>query len=147
MGKAALRGRLTADSLEIYFPASREYVSEALAELLATSACPFPLAELNILSLFHNLPDSLSFTGNLHVISNYDKASRPAFVIHAEGCSWQVKLVYDLRKTGWRVREFSFTDGDRISLRGKREKYRASAKIKTRRFEVAPPPEALNTSR
>jgi hypothetical protein len=143
LGKGALKGRLTSDSLEVFFPASKEYVYEALGDLLTSSECPLPLSDLDIISLFYSLADSVSMAGDLRVAANYRKADRPEYIVYAEGCPWQLELTYDKRKTGWRLREFDFTDGDGISIWGKRERYKSRAEIKPRRFEVVLPPDVV----
>lgn len=141
LGKGALRGRLDTDSLDIYFPASNEYVHESLVNLITRSECTFPINDLEIISLIKQRPDSL--TENLNVEANYDDEKKPEFMITASGCVWSLKLIYDLRNDDWRIREFYFDNGSDLRLRGIRDKYKPDAKVKPIRFDPAPPPDAV----
>ncbi len=143
LGKGALKGRVTSDSLEVYFPASKEYVYEALNDLVAGSDCPFPLSEIDILSLFYNLPEHVVLSDGITVVPDLESVKRPKYVLSAEGCPWKITVTYDRRNPGFRIRSFRFTDGEGTVLRGQREKYRDSAKIKRKRFEVVLPPDAV----
>ncbi len=143
LGKGALKGRLTADSLTVYFPTRKEFVDEAIYDVMASSACPFSLGDIDILRLFRNLPDSLELGRQIRVVSNYEKRKRPTFYVSMEGCLWQIKLTYDLQPDGWRIRKFSYTDGERLSLRASRREYRASARVKASKFFVRVPPGAV----
>ncbi len=136
LGKGALKGRLTTDSLEVYFPASNEYLYEALADILTSSDCPVSPTGLDLLVLFRSLPDSLEPAEELRVTADYHNAGRPVFVVHSPGCNWRIELVYDRQKTGWRLREFDFDDGDRVRFHAERAKYKAEAKIKRSLFNV-----------
>lgn len=143
LGKGALKGRLTSDSIEVYFPSTKEYLYEALADLISGSECPLPLARLDVISLFYNLADSVKFSQDIRVVANHKDAKRPEYIIYADGCAWQLELRYDKRKTGWRIRDFTFTDGKDIRLSGRRSKYKAKANIKRKRFEVVLPSDAV----
>ncbi len=143
LGRGALKGRVTSDSLEVFFPSSKEYVCEALDDLVAGSDCPFPLSEIDIISLFYNLPEHVKLSDGITVVSDYENADRPKYIISAEGCPWKITVTYDRRDPGFRIRSFRFTDGQGTVLRGQREKYRDSAKIKRKRFEVVLPPDAV----
>ncbi len=146
LGKGALKGRLTADSLEVYFPSTKEYVYESLDNLLSTGDCPLPLADMNILSLFSNLPDSISLGPSLRVRANYKDRDRPVFDISKANCPWKIHLVYDLKDRGWRIREFDIRDGKETRLRGRIDKYKSSATVKASRLSVTPPPGAVQVS-
>jgi len=143
LGKGALKGRLTADSLEVYFPASDEYLYQSLDELLANGDCPLPLADINILTLFTSLPDSLPLDTSLSIGSNYNDKDRPEFRVSKDGCPWKLHVVYDRKERGWRIREFDFNDGKSTRLRGRIDKYKADAAVRLNRLTVAPPPEAV----
>jgi len=146
LGKGALKGRLTADSLEVYFPSTKEYVYEALSDLLATGECPLPLADMDIISLFSNLPDSIALDSSLRVKANYRDKNRPEFDISKVNCPWKIHLVYDLKKPGWRIRAFDIRDGKQTRLRGRIDKYKASASVKANRLFVVPPPGSVRVS-
>lgn len=142
LGKGALKGRLTADSLVVYFPSTNEYVSEALADLGNASDCPVPLSQLRLLDLFRLLPDSAGLPSEVTAAGNYQDEDEPRFVVFVEDCPWQVELEYRRRDPGWRPKKFEFDDGDRISLRAELERYKAEAGVKNQRFVVRIPPDA-----
>mgnify|MGYP001097732997 CR=1 FL=1 len=146
LGKGALKGRLTADSLEIYFPSSNEYVYEALKDLLSGGDCTVPLADMNILTLFSNLPDSIALDPSLRIKSNYEDSDRPEFFVTQENCPWEIYVEYDLEAPGWRIREFEFTDGKETRLRGRIDRYKSATSVKIGRMRVTPPPGAVRVS-
>jgi len=141
LGKGALRGRLSSDSLELFFPASNEYMHESLVDLIAGASCKFPIANLEIISLIRQLPDSLS--EGLSVEADHGNPKRPEFTITAPDCDWSLRLVYDQKESGWRIREFYFDDGHDLRLRGIRDKYKPDAKVKPSRFHPNPPADAV----
>lgn len=146
LGKGALKGRLTADSLEVYFPSTKEYLYEPLEELLATGECPLPLADMNILSLFSNLPDSIALDPSLRIRADYGNPDRPEFDLSKTGCPWRIHVVYDLKAPGWRIREFDINDGKQTRLRGRLDKYKEATSVKANRLSVLPPAGAVRIS-
>jgi|GEM_PF-459506 len=146
LGKGALKGRLTGDSMVVYFPASNEYVREAISDLAARGECPIPLTQLHLLELFRQTPDSIDLPPEVSVVGNYQDQDRPFFLIFAEGCAWQVELEYQRRDEGWRPRRFEFDDGDRISFKAELERFRGDAWVATGRFEPVIPGDAVRIS-
>jgi hypothetical protein len=145
LGKGALKGWLTSDSIRVYFPATKELLHEPLTALTGSGKCGSPLGGLNVLNLFAQLPDSVLARTQLMVNADYSKPKRPKFRIESgdSTCSWQLDLIYDLQKPGWRIRRFEFDDGAGTTLRGIRERYRAEAKVALKRFTPTPPPGAV----
>lgn len=143
LGKGALRGRLTADSLEVYFPTTDEYVRETVATVLGSIDCAEQLPEMSLLALFNKLPDSALDAHALNIMANHDDKRHPEYFITAEGCPWQIHLVYALQDEGWRIREFHFDDGKGTTLKGKRRTYKREAKVKANKFYVPVKPESV----
>lgn len=145
LGKGALKGWLTSDSIKVYFPATKEYVQDQLSVVAKSGKCASPLGGLNLLDLFAQLPDSILSDTDLLVNADYSKAKRPKFRIESadEECRWQLDLTYDHQKTGWRIRRFEFNNGNGTTLRGIRERYRAKANVALKRFMPRPPPGAV----
>ncbi len=56
LGKGALKGRLTEDSLEVYFPTTDEFVKEAAADLMSSFDCAGDIGSFNLMALFNSLP-------------------------------------------------------------------------------------------
>jgi len=143
LGKGALKGVITRDSINIYFPASKEYLSESLIDLLQCSDCPNPVANLNILEILSTLPDSINLASELFIESDYSKKNKAAFVITADHCSWRLDLLYDIKKESWRLRKFDFNDGENIRLKGERDRFKVSTKIRPGRYIPEAVPEAI----
>ena len=144
LGKGALRGRVTEDSLVVYFPSTNEYLAESLTELLESGDCPFPISTISVLNIFRTLPDSLSLDSSVVVEADYGDDNHPEFVVSGLGCEWRIEVDYDRQdEAGWRVRNFEFTDGARYRLWGRLERYKADAKVALERFEPRVPAQAV----
>ncbi len=146
LGKGALKGRLTADSLEVYFPSSKEYVYESIADLFSRAMCPAVSGGLDFLKLLVALPDSTATPNGLNIVADYTRPKRPSFQISAPGCSWQLHLTYDRQSTGWRLSDFHFDDGGDVTLKGKRRRYKAAARVPAGKFRVTIPDGAVRVA-
>ncbi len=143
LGKGALRGRLTPDSLICYFPSSNEYVQEPILSLLRSVECQIAPAGLNLLNLFDQLPDSASLDSTIDIVSNYQDSRRPTFIIYIENCPWQMELTYRTRdQLGWRLDEFVFFDGKDTRLKATCREFKSAASVKPDRFTVRIPDDA-----
>jgi len=147
LGKGALKGWLTSDTIKVYFPSTKELLFEPLIALTSSGECDSPLGAfggLSVLDLFAQLPDSVLAGTRLMVNADYSSSKRPKFRIASTDrtCSWQLDLTYDQQKPGWRIRRFEFDDGAGTTLRGIRERYRAKARVALKRFMPRPPPGA-----
>jgi hypothetical protein len=147
LGKGALKGRVTADSLELYFPSTREYLYEAIADLADSSDCDLPVTTVNLLDLFRSLPDSVGLPAGIRLVADHTDRNKPTYVVSADTCDWQVELTYDLQNGSWRIREFTYRGGDGTSLRGRRIRYRADAGVKASRFTIETPPGTVRITR
>ncbi|MFH1372624.1 MAG: hypothetical protein ABII79_02365 [bacterium] len=143
LGKGALKGRLTADSLEVYFPSSKEYVYESIVDLFSRAKCPAVSGGLDFLKLLVVLPDSSEIPADLSVIADYARPKNPSFHISAPDCPWQLHLVYDRQSTGWRLSEFHFDDGGDVTLKGNRRRYKTAAQVPTDKFRLTLPEGAV----
>jgi hypothetical protein len=139
LGKGALKGWITGDSLKVYFPSTNEYVYESLVEVVERSDCPLPLAQFDVLSLLTTLPDSAVSPDAFTVIPDYDDEKKPRFLLESTStdCPWQLELDYDLKDDRWRIRRFEFDDGKNLRVRGERDRYKSDAEVPLNRFEFA----------
>ncbi len=144
--KGAFRGRLTSDSLQIYFPASNEFLKESIDALFSTFNCQADLSGLPVFNYFSELPDSaLSETGlEIKTLTNENK--KKSFEISATGCSWLMSLKYQKEDKGWRLNEFKFDDKQSLRIKGSRRIYKSSARISSGRFELAIPSDSYRIS-
>jgi hypothetical protein len=143
LGKGALKGLLTTDSLEVYFPSSNEYLYESLSDLFATAECTNTAPKLSLLHLFASLPDSLAEMEEVSVASDYTNLKHPEFVISLPDCPWVIELTYDWQETGWRIQDFMFDNGNDITLKAKRRTYKKETQVPYSKFRLVPPDGAI----
>ena len=143
LGKGALRGRVTPDSLTCYFPSSNEYLREPVLNLMHAIECQVAPRGINLLDLFDKLPDSASLDSSIDVVSNFQDSKRPTFIIYIENCPWQMELTYRSDEMlSWRIDEFVFFDGKDTRLKATRREFKANASVKPDRFQVRIPIDA-----
>ncbi len=145
LGKGALKGRMTGDSVEIYFPSTNEYLYEPVAEVLNSSVCSEKTPTLDFQRLLRDFPDTLKSDG-LRVESDFEDENAPHFVLEWEDCPWRMELIYDRRDNGWRLRELIFDDGDLTTFTARRRTYKDRANVSSNKFRVQPPPDAVRVS-
>ncbi|MDD3731852.1 MAG: hypothetical protein PHU88_05695 [candidate division Zixibacteria bacterium] len=143
LGKGALKGRLSADSLWLYFPAQKEYVRDAAAVFFKGQKCPLALTGVNILDIFKERPDSIALEEGIKVTADLYDEERPHFRITSADCPWQIDLIYDLKETGWRIKEFTFSDGEKLKIEATCREYKATARVKPEKFQVVIPPASI----
>lgn len=143
LGKGALKGRLTADSLEAYFPTRNEYLHEAVRDLLFSSSCTHTINHLDFPSLLRTLPDEMNL-GDARLDRDDQKdGKRPHFVITWPECTWRLELTYNFRKNGWRLLELLFDNGDNISFTARRRVHKASTRVNRNKFDLPVGPNAI----
>jgi hypothetical protein len=146
LGKGALRGRMTSDSLIVYFPTSDEYVQDEIVNMLHELSCKVDISRFNILRLFKNLPDSITMDQNLKITSDYSDKKQPLFIITAESCAWQMSLNYRQTNIGWRIQKIDYFDGVHTYLTADCREFRENQKIPKQRFLVTIPSAALRVT-
>jgi len=143
LGKGALKGWMRADSLEVYFPSAKEYLYEAIDDLMRLTDCSVEPVRLDILSFFTRLPDELAADDGLTVFEKERDDNKATFTLYQTGCDWQLDLEYDSHDLGWRLKEFEFTDGHDTRLRARRREFKPNANVKSRRFALSIPNSAV----
>jgi hypothetical protein len=142
LGKGALRGKLTPDTLAVFLPHSTEYLYEAIGDVLSATDCKLDSLSLDITRFFRVLPDSMKLDRRIKLSVDRHDANYPSYTIYVENCPWQMELVYDRQDTGWRILKFGFTNGKDLTLAATRREYRASATVKPERLQFSYPPKA-----
>jgi hypothetical protein len=143
LGKGALKGWLSEDSISVYFPSTNEYLYESINSLIDSSVCEEFTGELNLYRYFKTLPDSIP--GHSNLLINLVKAQKKKreYQISQPGCSWRIDLTYDqIDKNRWRIKRFFFDNGQGTTLKGKRREYKARAKVRESYFTTPIPPGA-----
>jgi len=144
--KGAFRGRLTDDSLQIYFPSAHEYVNESVEKLFRSFDCESELMGINLLSYFTMSPDSTQISENLMIAPLENAKGHKTQRISSRNCDWQLTLEYAIEEAGWRIDRFDFNDGKEVTLKGSRRNYKDTAKVSSERFLVLIPANAKRIS-
>ena len=142
LGKGALKGWIRDDSLLFYFPQSDEFVYEPITDLLLSVTCTDQAPRIAFLDLFYALPDSLTLDPQIQVDADYADPDRPNFLLGMADCPWQIRLEYDRREPGFRIREFEFDNGDALRIEARRREYKAETTVGGGKFSVALPESA-----
>lgn len=146
LGRGALKGRMTADSLEIYFPATNEYLYESVADMVVSSFCPGRMQGLNLMRLLRRLPQASDFNVDATLERDDSDRKRPRFSLSWPDCPWRLQLAYNRQKTSWRLREIRFDDGDRTSFTAKRRSFKEQIAVTRKRLKPAVPVDAVRVS-
>ena len=143
LGKGVLKGRVTPDSLLVYFPTRNEYVEEGIDDFLSTLDCAGGVTGFNILNLFSDLPDPEGFGEGINIYPDYNDGKEPFFEVTADGCPWLMELTYDRTDSGWRIKKLNFTYGEELSVEARRREYRAKAGVKSGKYRLEVPRHAI----
>ncbi len=136
LGKGALKGWMNNDSILMIFPTMKEYLYEPIYNLFSSFNCSGDIPKFPIMSLFSELPDKFLDSEDIYIEKIGSNAKRPQYVLSFPYCSWKIKITYDLKKRGYRIRKFMFDDGEGNILRGNRREYKPTSKVRRSRFEV-----------
>jgi len=143
LGKGAMKGTIKDDSLYIYFPRSNEYLYESASSLLDAVNCSGGRPYVDMVALLTQLPDSLDDLVNVQVTASYINPEKPNFILYSRGCPWELSLIYDRRKVGWRVKEFEFISGDGTRIKSRRRTFKPKAMVPLKRFHTPRAPNAV----
>lgn len=143
LGKGALKGWIRDDSLHIYFPQSDEYVYEPLTDLLQSVSCTDETPTLRLLDMFYHTPDSMLLDEQIALTADWSDENRPTFELGMQACPWSMRLEYDRRDPGLRLREFHFDNGDNLRIEAKRREYREQATVSSVKFQLDIPQTAI----
>lgn len=143
LGKGALKGWISHDSLLVYFPTVQEYVKEANGDVWKSFKCVDEENQLNLFDLITSLPEDIIPRDKFELVILKNEDAEKEYRITKADCDWIITADYDLREKGWRLKEFHISEGEDFELRGKRREYRDEAKIKTGRYTPQISEEAL----
>lgn len=137
--KGAFTGRLTKDSMLIYFPTTKEYLHESIESLFQSFDCETELTSINLLSYFINFPDSADITQNLNIETISEDNNNRLLKVLSANCPWRLSLGYAIEEKGWRIKNFEFDDGAGVSLKGNQRRYKFNASVPASRFHISIP--------
>ncbi len=141
--KGAFRGRITDDSMLIYFPSTNEFLNESIENLFLSFDCESELIGINLLGYFISPPDSAHTSENLNVETIEESGDVKQLMISSKSCKWRLLLGYRKEKNGWRLELFEFDDSDNVTLKGSRRQYKDKAAVSGDRFHIRIKPAAL----
>ncbi len=143
LGKGALKGRLTRDSIVVYFPSTNEFVSEKTADLLTSAAdCVQINAAVDLLSIFSTEPDSIAWGAQFKILRSGND-DRPHYQISLKDCGWLFDLEYREDKNKMYLSKFEFNDGNGNRLKAKRRTLKKNASVPMKRFIANMPAGAI----
>jgi hypothetical protein len=140
LGKGALKGRITRDSVKLYFPSSNQYISEATDDFMRNDSCALNISKDDLVGILRHRPpsDSRPTAGKFGVIS----ASADDTVMIATWCRRIFELKYYKTSDGWCVGSFHFDDSLGTEIQAKRREVRFGARVKAGQFHVIIPSDA-----
>ncbi len=142
LGKGAVRGRVTRDSLDLYFPASNEFLRDSISAVFSKMSCSLKVRHFNLISVIGRLPDSTDFVHGLYLRKAESESDRLAFTISSDSCSWNIHLEYNQIDNRWLLRDFKFADTSNVSLHAERREVRTGITIAASKFKVTVPADA-----
>ena len=136
LGKGALKGWMTNDSILVTFPTLREYLYESIDDLFASFNCTGDIPKFNLMTLFTTLPDESHELAFAEVTMLKADVKRPKYRISFPNCKWKLVITYDKKRSGYRIRNFTFRDGAGTSLTAKRREYKGNSNVPLSRFQT-----------
>ena len=140
LGKGALRGRITRDSVKLYFPTSNQYVATSFDELLRSDSCNLSVSRDELLGIFRHRPPTVPSptAGQFSVIQ---QSTNDAELV-ATWCGKVFDLKYYQTSEDWRIGSFTFSDSLGTEIKANRREMRVGVRIKSRQFQVTIPADA-----
>ncbi len=145
LGKGALKGRLTDDSLVAYFPATNEFVSESMPGLFASTACANQIPPPPLRTLLATLPTPDLFPSAVLTVTG-EEEKELEYDIEWSDCPWRFKLSYDLRDEGWRLNELRFEVDAEVRFSMKRRVFKPDTEVKRSKLVFQVPERAVRVS-
>ena len=144
--KGAFSGRITDDSMLIYFPSTNEYLNESIENLFLSFDCESELIGINLLGYFIVPPDSAQASDNLSIQIIEESEEVKQYRVSSKSCPWRLLLGYRKEKNVWRLEMIEFDDSENVTLKATRRQYKSSATVSSERFYIQIKPDALKIS-
>jgi hypothetical protein len=141
--KGAFSGRLINDSMQVYFPSTKEHLFESIENLFLSFDCESELIGINLLGYFTEPPAVDSLAASLKIEKMEEEKNSRSFRISSRNCPWFLTLTYTKETEGWRIDDFEFDDNKEVTLKGSRRIYKPEATVSADRFHLSIPDGAL----
>ncbi|HOP07164.1 MAG TPA: hypothetical protein PLF13_07735 [candidate division Zixibacteria bacterium] len=141
LGKGALKGLITRDSVVIYFPSTNEYIRSGRNEFLSSASCTGGFERLHLENLLTNLPneEQLAPAAMDGSVDN----DRAEYSIIWPDCDWHLDLRYRERDHNWRIDRVDFDDGADIRFKAETRTIKTNTEVDRERFQVEIPVDAV----
>jgi len=143
LGKGALKGVATRDSLKVYFPSTNEFVEDSYSSILSTGDCKSALPEFKPVRLMFVSPDSLQIDSALRVERVSSTEDMSEYKVRTDSCQWTLRLSYRRGVNGWRPSRLAYDDGRGTTLIALRREYKPGARVPASRFIFIRPADAV----
>jgi hypothetical protein len=140
LGKGAVRGKFTADSIIMYFPPIKQYLRESVRAWHSKDSCVSDVSHINFLRCLDEIPGERSGDSGLAVRTVSRTEDNVSVAVTSLNCRWVLSLTYFLTsQDGWRLSRFVFDDSTNTTISGNRREFRPGAKFKASQFDVVIP--------
>lgn len=141
LGKGALKGVITRDSVIIYFPSTNEFIQASRSEFLNSATCAGGFERLHIENLLTALPSDSQLAPA--AINGGVDGNHADYKIIWPDCDWRLDLRYRERDHLWRIDRVEFEDGADIRFKAETRTIKSSAEVDRDKFRVNIPADAL----
>jgi hypothetical protein len=137
LGKGALKGLLTSDSVIAHFPTEEEYYTGKLESLISDS-CQFGQnLERILVTIFRDLPDTSDLPSDISLRTLEDGKKKKRYHMESGRCPAAIDLQYDYHDKQFILEQIGFALSDNsFQLDGKRRDFRTNVKIPEEKFQV-----------
>jgi hypothetical protein len=142
LGKGALRGVMTSDSLHVYFPVSNEFLVDGINMLLSAKSCITDEHPFNALQLLRMPAGEVPHDSSITITVEKQGKKRQEFELTTSDCPWKLRLVYEPDEERWRIRELRFDNGAGVELTARLREGQRRVAIASSRFQVSWPNDA-----
>ena len=143
LGKGALKGRMTADSMVVYFPSTNEYIRESIAGVLGSIDCAGEEYPPSIVRLTRSLPEKWVLDSDYVIDSLSFEDNSREYSIAQENCLWELRVSYTLADSTWYLDDLEFDSGDSIRLTARRRTLKTGTMVEVVRFAAPISPGAV----
>jgi hypothetical protein len=143
LGKGALKGRITTDSMIVYFPSTNEYLRESIPGILGSIECVGATTAPNLAHLAHSLPGQWLPDGQYLLDTTSASGDERAYSISEANCPWRLDVTYTMHDSTWYVEQIEFDSGENTRFRANRRTLKTGTSVESNRFAAPIGPDAV----
>ena len=143
LGKGALKGRMTADSMIVFFPSTNEYIRETIAGVLGSIECAGAGRAPNLVHLTRRLPEDW-LPDQAYILDTVSASDdERVYTISQENCPWRLDVTYTMHDSTWYVDNIEFDSGENTRLQARRRTLKTGTTVESNRFSAPIGPDAV----